>query len=111
MDNYEFFKDYQDFAVFQPDRCGKSTLFENEYALVGLNCLEPGQSMQKHAHQVQTRFYVVLEGSGQAWVGEEARDAGAGMVIWVPSGKTHRIINNGDQRMVMLVGICPAHAE
>jgi quercetin dioxygenase-like cupin family protein len=64
MQDEVYFKDYRANTVFRPERYGKATLFENEHALVGLNCLECGQSMEKHAHEVQTRFYVVLEGRG-----------------------------------------------
>ena len=71
MENTELFKDYKDFVSFRAERYGKSTLFENEHILVGLNCLEPGQAMEKHAHEIQCRFYLVLEGDGQVWVGEE----------------------------------------
>jgi hypothetical protein len=52
---------YKSWFSFQAERYGKSTLFENEHVLVGFNCLESGQKMEKHAHEVQCRFYVVLE--------------------------------------------------
>ena len=111
MDNAEFFKDYRAFASFQQERYGKSTLFENEHILVGLNCLESGQEMEKHAHEVQCRFYVVLEGNGQVWVGDEQQETQTGTVIWVPAGHPHRIVNTGIERMVMLVGITPPQAD
>jgi len=62
MDIGENFKEYRSFVNFQAERYGKSTLFENEHLLVGLNCLETGQEMEKHAHEVQCRFYAALEG-------------------------------------------------
>lgn len=111
MENAEHFKDYRSFASFQVDRYGKSTLFENEHILVGLNCLEPGQSMEKHVHSVQSRFYLVLEGSGQVEVGDEHKEAEKGMVIWIPSGYAHRIVNTGGERMILLVGIAPSHSH
>jgi quercetin dioxygenase-like cupin family protein len=111
METNEFFKNYSSFVSFQAGRYGKSTLFENEHILVGLNCLEPGQGMEKHAHEFQCRFYLVLEGNGRVWVGDEQKEVEKGMVIWVPSGHTHRILNTGTERMVMLVGIAPSRAE
>ena len=95
MENNEFFKDYSSFVSFKPERYGKSTLFENEHILVGLNCLEPGQEMAKHAHEVQCRFYIVLEGKGSVWVGDENKVTEKGIVIWVPSGHANRIVNMG----------------
>jgi quercetin dioxygenase-like cupin family protein len=111
MENNEFFKDYTSFVTFQADRYGKSTLFQNEHILVGLNCLLPSQEMKKHAHDIQCRFYLILEGHGSVWVGDEQQETEKGMVVWVPSGHTHRIINTGIESMVMLVGISPSKAD
>jgi len=103
-----FFKDYRLFISFRPDQYGKATLFENEHVLVGLNCLKHGQSMEKHAHEAQNRVYLVLEGKGLAWVGDEQLEIKKGIVIWIPSGYTHRIVNIGIERLVMFVGITPS---
>mgnify|MGYP002350978083 CR=1 FL=1 len=111
MENNSYFKDYRSFRSFNSDRCGKSTLFENEFILAGLNCLNPGQSMEKHAHDVQNRFYLVLEGEGLITLNNETNKASQGMVIWVPSGCVHKINNNGEEQMVLLVGISPAHSD
>jgi quercetin dioxygenase-like cupin family protein len=111
MSTDEFFKDYRAYGSFRQEHYGKATLFENEHILVGLNCLEPGQEMEKHAHQVQCRFYIVLEGSGRVWVGDEQNETGKGAVIWVPADHSHRIVNTGIERMVMLVGIAPSQAD
>jgi quercetin dioxygenase-like cupin family protein len=111
MEKIEFFKDYRDFVTFRPDRYDKATLFENEQVLVGLNCLEPGQSMEKHAHQEQCRFYVALKGGGNIVVGETQEEVQAGTVVWVPAGQLHRIINTRLERLVLLVGITPSKAD
>jgi quercetin dioxygenase-like cupin family protein len=111
MGNAEFFKDYRDFVSFRADRYGKATLFENEHILVGLNCLEPGQAMEKHAHEVQCRFYMVLEGQGRVWIGEQQQETSNGIAIWIPANHAHRILNVGSEKMVLLVGIVPSHAD
>ncbi len=111
MDNTDFFKNYSAYIAFRAERYGKSTLFENEHVLVGLNCLEPGQAMEKHAHEVQCRFYLVLEGSAEVWVGDSQTEAAPGLAIWVPAGHTHRIINTGNEPLIMLVGIAPTEAD
>lgn len=111
MADPEFFKKYAPLAAYRSERYGKATLFQNEYLLVGLNGLEAGQSMEKHAHDQQTRFYLVLEGKGQAWVGEHTEAVEAGSVIWIPYGYTHRVENTGTERMLMLVGIGPGQTD
>jgi quercetin dioxygenase-like cupin family protein len=111
MENNEFFKDYKSYISFRAEKYGKSTLFENEHILVGLNCLAPGQEMVKHSHEVQCRFYLVLEGNGRVWIDEEQNEAKEGKVIWVPPEHTHRIVNTGIEPMVLLVGIAPTQAD
>jgi quercetin dioxygenase-like cupin family protein len=107
----KFFKDYHDYVGSRPDRYAKATLFENEAVLVGMNCLDPGQSMQKHAHEKQNRFYLVLEGNGLFRVGDQEGSYGPGTVAWIPAGNTHQIHNLGNQMLVMMVGIAPGHAD
>ena len=111
MECNEFFKDYTSYVSFQEEHFGKSTLFENDRILVGLNCMEPGQGMEKHAHLIQCRFYIVQEGSGQVWIGDEQTKVEKGIVVWVPAGQPHCILNSGSERMVMLVGIATAKAD
>jgi len=100
----KFFKKYDGFLNFLPNKYGKLALFENEHMVVGLNCLEPGQVMEKHSHEDQSRFYIVMEGSAHVWVGNEENDVEPGTVIWVPPNNFHRIMNSGLKRMVLLVG-------
>lgn len=111
MESSAHFKDYRAYVSFQAGHYGKATLFENEYVLVGLNCLEPGQSMEKHAHEIQNRFYVVLEGQGQVWVEGRQQETQSGTVVWIPAGHAHRILNTGETGMVLLVGITPPKAD
>ena len=91
MEDIELFKNYSSFVSFRAERYGKSTLFENEHILGGLNCLEPGQGMEKHSHEIQCRFYLVLEGNGQVWVGDKEKQVerghrGSGCPLVIPIG-------------------------
>lgn len=86
----------------------KATLFQSEALLLGLNCLEPGQVQQPHDHVDQDKFYYVVEGEGQFWLGEESHTAAAGEVVWAPAGVVHGVRNDGNERLTLLVGIAPA---
>ena len=44
------FLNWRDFEGSQPEKFYKTTLWEGEHVMVGLNCLEPGQSQPVHAH-------------------------------------------------------------
>lgn len=91
-----------------PSKQFKSTMFQSERLLLGLNCLEPGQEQHPHVHADQDKFYFVVEGVGDFVVGDERDRAGKGMVVWAPAGVSHGVVNKGAERLVLLVGIAPA---
>lgn len=90
-----------------PDKQFKATLFQSARLMLGLNCLEPGQAQRAHVHADQDKFYFVVEGTGEFEVGDESRAAGEGMVVWAPAGVSHGVVNRGEKRLVLLVGIAP----
>jgi mannose-6-phosphate isomerase-like protein (cupin superfamily) len=83
-------------------------LFRSDALLLGLNCLEPGQVQKPHDHADQDKFYFVVEGTGNFWLGEEKVEAGVGEVVWAPVGMVHGVANEGELRLTLLVGIAPA---
>jgi quercetin dioxygenase-like cupin family protein len=101
------FVDYRERIGSNPDRQFKTTLFESGRLMLGLNCLEPGQSQHVHTHADQDKFYFVAEGTGEFVVGDEKRRAGQGMVVWAPAGVTHGVTHAGTERLVLVVGIAP----
>lgn len=102
------FKDYRNFTGSRLERFFKATLFESRNLLLGLNCLEPGQTQSIHAHDGQDKFYFVLEGQGEFTVGEDAKIISSGWAVWAPAGEAHGVTNNGEDRLVILIGIAPA---
>ena len=100
--------DYRDHTGSSAEKFFKSTLFESARLLLGLNCLEPGQTQATHTHADQDKLYFVVEGQGTFTVADETHQAGPGMVIWAPAGAPHGVTNRGDTRLVLLVGIAPA---
>lgn len=101
------FTHYRDHIGSHPDKHYKATLFQGEHLMVGLNCLEPGQSQPVHEHSSSDKVYVVLEGSGMFTIGGETREARVGEVIWAQSGVSHGVENRGSERLVVLIGIAP----
>ena len=102
-----YFLDWQAHAVSQPEKFYKTTLWQGEQVMVGLNCLEPGQTQKVHAHEGADKFYLVLEGSGNFTVGDEQRVAAAGLIVVAPSGISHGVTNTGSGRLSLLVAIAP----
>jgi quercetin dioxygenase-like cupin family protein len=102
------FLNWQDHAGSQPEKFYKTTLWQGEHVMVGLNCLEPGQTQKTHAHSGADKFYFVLEGRGKFTVGDEEKDAAAGSLVVAPSGVPHGVTNNAHERLSLLVTIAPA---
>jgi quercetin dioxygenase-like cupin family protein len=101
------FLDYRHYTGAIPDKFFKSTLAESPRLLLGLNCLEPGQTQAAHTHADQDKFYFVVEGEGEFTVSGETGLAGQGVTVWAPAGAQHGVVNHGSARLVLLVGIAP----
>jgi quercetin dioxygenase-like cupin family protein len=92
----------------RPEKFYKATLFRGDALLLGVNCLEPGQVQATHEHVDQDKFYYVVEGVGRFQVGDEEAAAGPGEIVWAPAGVAHGVVNEGEARLTLLVGIAPA---
>ena len=101
------FLNWQDHAGSQTEKFYKTTLWQGEHAMVGLNCLEPGQTQKVHAHDGADKFYFVLAGRGKFTVGDEDQEAGVGTLVIAPSGIPHGVSNSGEDRLSLLVTIAP----
>ena len=104
----ELTKNVFDHVGGRPDKFYKTTLFQSQTLLLGLNCLEPGQVQAAHDHADQDKFYYVIEGVGRFQLGAEMITAGVNEVVWAPAGVLHGVANEGDGRLTLLVGIAPA---
>jgi quercetin dioxygenase-like cupin family protein len=102
-----YFFNWQEHAGSQPEKFYKTTLWRGDQLMVGLNCLEPGQTQNVHAHEDADKFYLVLQGRGNFTVGDEQKDAEAGSLIVAPSGVPHGVTNNSTERLALLVTIAP----
>jgi quercetin dioxygenase-like cupin family protein len=104
-----YYIDYRAHTGSRLDKPHKATLFESERIMVGLNCLEPGQTQPLHDHADADKFYFVVEGSGRFAVGGEMREAGPGTLVACPAGVPHGVENAGSVRLTFLTGIAPWH--
>jgi mannose-6-phosphate isomerase-like protein (cupin superfamily) len=97
----------EDFAVFKSDKMGKSTLFESDRVLVGLNSFEPGQEHGLHAHEGMDKVYQVLMGRGHFLLEGRELAMEPGHMLIAPSGVPHGIRNDGSERLVVLAILAP----
>jgi len=91
-------------ATFAADKMQKLDCAVLDGLLLGLNCLEPGQSQRMHAHPGADKFYLMLSGKAKITVGRETREVAAGDLVVAPAGIDHGI-EAAIERTVMLVGI------
>jgi len=103
----DYILNWQDHVGSQTDKFYKTTLWQGDHMMVGLNCLEPGQAQKIHAHDGAEKFYFVLEGSGRFTVGDEEKEADTGSLIVAPAGIPHGVTNNSGERLSLLVVIAP----
>jgi quercetin dioxygenase-like cupin family protein len=95
--------------VFSPDRPAKLDLARGAALLAGLNCFEPGQTQNIHAHAGADKFYFVVSGKARMTVGETTMIADAGTLVWAPAGVPHGV-DEALERTVLLVAIGPPPA-
>ena len=93
-------------ARYSLEKMSKVDIFSGDHLMVGLNCLEEGQSQSVHTHAGSEKFYVVLQGCARFVVGEQTLDAEKGEIVLCPAGVPHGI-ERALQRTLILVGIAP----
>lgn len=94
-------------AGFNSEKMGKITLCGGDFLYAGLNCFEPGQQHEPHAHADQDKIYFVLEGHGTATVGDERSAVAPGDLVFAPSGILHSMSNPGPERLIVMVVLGP----
>jgi quercetin dioxygenase-like cupin family protein len=102
-----YFSDYHRHVGANPERFFKSTIFQSPRMLLGMDCLEPQQVQTPHRHAGRDKFYYVVEGRGRFTIDEETHEGGPGTVVWAPADTIHSVVNIGDERLVMLIGMAP----
>jgi quercetin dioxygenase-like cupin family protein len=91
---------------FLPEKMAKLDLFQSARLLLGLNCLEAGQSQPAHSHENADKFYFVVRGQAEFTVGGSTVEASAGELVLCPAGTPHGI-KRAFVRTTILVGIAP----
>jgi len=98
----------EDLAVYEDERMGKSTIFQSDRLLVGLNAFEPGQEHRLHGHAGMDKVYYVLAGSGVFLLEGREEPLAAGMMLIAPEGVLHGIRNTGAGRLLVLAILAPS---
>ena len=95
-------------AVFDSSKMGKSTIFQSERMLVGINAFEPGQKHSLHTHAGMDKVYHVISGDGTFLLEGEEVPMEAGTLLVAPEGVPHGIRNDGHERLIVLAILAPS---
>jgi mannose-6-phosphate isomerase-like protein (cupin superfamily) len=98
----------EDFAVYDQERMGKSTLFQSDRLLVGLNSFEPGQEHRLHGHAGMDKVYYVLAGRGIFLLQGREEPMETGIMLIAPEGVLHGIRNTGGERLLVMAILAPS---
>lgn len=85
----------------------RKVLFTNKHSQVVLMSLLPGEDIGREVHDVVDQVLVFVKGTGQAVVGSEKHDIGAGDMFAVPAGTEHDFINTGDEALKLFTVYSP----
>src|SRR5262245_3262866 len=73
-----------------------------------LAVLQPGGVQRLHRHPPE-QVYFILEGQGLMTVGDETQRVGPGDCIFIPSGQTHGLQNDGKETVRYFSAAAPAY--
>ena len=73
-----------------------------EIGFLAIATLAPGKVIEVHVDPME-EIYFVLSGSGEMGVDDESRQVEPGDATWLPAGSSHRLLNNGNEDLVILV--------
>ncbi len=86
---------------------GVSPIQANNFC-IGFVTLEPQEGQVPWHNQQQEEVYFILEGTGEACLGEERIILRAGQAMYIPSGVFHQLTNLGETPLKMIYCYGPA---
>jgi len=72
---------------------------------VGIGELDPGRVLGLHHHVDDAEFYYVISGRAMVTVEDLEIDATPGTAIYIPPSAKHKIVNDGDEKFIMIYGL------
>lgn len=81
-------------------------LFSLERFHGSLVCFGPGQSVPPHRHQHRHEIFDVIEGAGEMVLGGNTVEAKPGMLLIVPAGVEHSLVNHSTAPWVLRETVC-----
>jgi mannose-6-phosphate isomerase-like protein (cupin superfamily) len=75
---------------------------------MGTSSVDPGFTSNPHSHEDQEEIFYCISGRGRIRVGDEEMALEPGMVVYVPEGTVHQLINTeGTEVLKVLSAVSP----
>jgi mannose-6-phosphate isomerase-like protein (cupin superfamily) len=87
---------------------GGSSPIQAKSFCLGYVTLEPGGGQVPWHNQEQEEVYFILQGEGEACLGQERTILTAGQAMYIPSGVFHQLTNLGEEPLVLIYAYGPA---
>jgi mannose-6-phosphate isomerase-like protein (cupin superfamily) len=71
----------------------------------------PGAETAAHLHRTSEEIYRFVSGSGRMRLGAEEAEVRAGDTVLIPPGTPHRLINTGNEPLVLLCACSPPYSD
>lgn len=85
---------------------GQNGTIKGEKFCQGYVEIYPGGKVPQHSHET-VESYTILEGEGIMTVDGESQEVKKGNYIFIPSGKSHELVNTGEDNMIMMFVYAP----
>ena len=79
----------------------------SKHLWVGTSTVEPGNSSNAHAHDVNEEVFYCVSGSGKMIVDGEEHEYTPGTVVYCPPGSVHQVVNTGAVALKSLCSVSP----
>lgn len=73
--------------------------------------VQPGGATEEHYHRVTEELYWFVSGRGRMRLDGEERDVRPGDCVVIPPGARHKLLNPGDEPLVLLCCCAPAYSH
>jgi mannose-6-phosphate isomerase-like protein (cupin superfamily) len=73
--------------------------------------VDPGGATTAHYHRVSEELYFFTAGTGRLRIGDDERDVRAGDCAVIPPGAEHKLVNTGDEPLVLLCCCAPPYSH
>lgn len=80
----------------------RRVLFTGENTQLVLMTLQPGEEIGRETHEDHDQFIRVEAGTGMASLNREEHELGDGMVVVIPAGVEHNVINTSSDEPLRL---------